>query len=117
MRTEFWGYAKNEDIQLSELIHENYQGIRPAPGYPACPDHTEKYKLFSLMNVTENIGIQLTESLAMYPASSVCGWYFSHPQSAYFGIGKILQDQLENYTQRKEYTIEEMTKWLSPILD
>ncbi len=117
VRTEFWGYAKNEDIQLSELIHENYQGIRPAPGYPACPDHTEKYKLFSLLNVTENIGIQLTESLAMYPASSVCGWYLSHPKSAYFGIGKILQDQLENYTQRKEYTIEEMTKWLSPILD
>jgi 5-methyltetrahydrofolate--homocysteine methyltransferase len=101
---------------MDDLIREKYQGIRPAPGYPACPDHTEKYKLFSLLNVTENIGITLTESLAMYPASSVCGWYFAHPQSKYFGIGKIDTDQLHDYAQRKGMSIEEAEKWLRPVM-
>lgn len=117
VRTETWGYVKDEQIALSELVHEEYQGIRPAPGYPACPDHTEKLKLFELLNATGNAGIELTESLAMYPAASVCGWYFSHPQSVYFGINKITQDQLENYTHRKGMSIDEMTRWLSPVLE
>ncbi|HRO43276.1 MAG TPA: methionine synthase [Flavipsychrobacter sp.] len=116
-RTEFWGYVKDESLTTEELVKEKYQGIRPAPGYPACPDHTEKYKLFDLLNATQNAGIQLTESLAMYPAASVCGWYFSHPQSTYFGVGKIMQDQLEDYTKRKKMNLEEMTKWLSPNLE
>lgn len=116
-RKEFWGYVKDEQIDVAELVKEKYQGIRPAPGYPACPDHTEKYKLFDLLGATENAGIQLTESLAMYPAASVCGWYFSHPQSTYFGIGKIQEDQLQDYAQRKGMSIEEATKWLSPILE
>jgi 5-methyltetrahydrofolate--homocysteine methyltransferase len=116
-RTEFWGYVKDEQLSSEDLVKEKYQGIRPAPGYPACPDHTEKYKLFELLNATENAGIQLTESLAMYPAASVCGWYFSHPQSTYFGIGKILDDQLQDYAKRKEMSIEDISRWLSPILD
>jgi 5-methyltetrahydrofolate--homocysteine methyltransferase len=116
-RKEFWGYAKDENITVPELVKEDYQGIRPAPGYPACPDHTEKHKLFALLNAQENAGIQLTESLAMYPAASVCGWYFSHPQSTYFGIGKISQDQLEDYARRKEMSVEEIGKWLSSNLD
>ena len=99
------------------MIKEEYVGIRPAPGYPACPDHTEKYKLFSLLNASENAGIELTESLAMYPAASVCGWYFSHPQSQYFGIGKIQEDQLNDYAARKRMPIEEATRWLRPILE
>jgi 5-methyltetrahydrofolate--homocysteine methyltransferase len=117
VRREFWGYAKEEQLNTDELIKETYQGIRPAPGYPACPDHTEKNKLFDLLQATDNVGIQLTESLAMYPAASVCGWYFSHPQSVYFGIGKILPDQLQDYTKRKGMKIDEMKKWLLPILD
>ena len=111
-RKEYWGYATHEHLTNDELIHEKYQGIRPAPGYPACPDHTEKYKLFDLLNVTENIGITLTESLAMYPASSVCGWYFAHPQSQYYGVGKIQQDQLEDYAKRKGMPLEEVERWL-----
>lgn len=117
VRKEFWGYVKEEHLSNEELIKEKYQGIRPAPGYPACPDHTEKYKLFNMLNVTENIGIELTESLAMYPASSVCGWYFANPQSQYFGLGKIQRDQLEDYTIRKGMPIEEMERWLSPVLE
>lgn len=116
-RKEFWGYVKDETLTNEELVKETYQGIRPAPGYPACPDHTEKYKLFDLLKATEHAGIQLTESLAMYPAASVCGWYFSHPQSSYFGINKIQEDQLVDYAQRKGMDIEEVKKWLSPILD
>lgn len=92
-------------------------GIRPAPGYPACPDHTEKYKLFDLLQVTQNIGIELTESLAMYPASSVCGWYFAHPQSQYYGVGKIQQDQFEDYAKRKGMSLETAEKWLRPVLE
>lgn len=117
VRTEFWGYAKNENISVDDLVKEKYQGIRPAPGYPACPDHTEKYKLFDLLQATENAGIQLTESLAMYPGASVCGWYFSHPESHYFGVGKILDDQLHDYAQRKGMSIEDMSRWLSPVLE
>lgn len=116
-RKEFWGYVPNENIPIPDLIKEQYQGIRPAPGYPACPDHTEKIKLFDMLNATEVAGITLTESLAMYPGAAVCGWYFSHPQSGYFGIGKILNDQLEDYTLRKQMPLEEVTKWLSPNLD
>jgi 5-methyltetrahydrofolate--homocysteine methyltransferase len=117
VRTEFWGYAKDEKIEIADLVKEKYQGIRPAPGYPACPDHTEKYKLFDLLKATETAGIQLTESLAMFPGASVCGWYFSHPESHYFGIGKILDDQLNDYTARKDMSLNEMTRWLSPVLD
>ena len=86
-------------------------------GYPACPDHTEKYKLFELLSATENVGIQLTESLAMYPAASICGWYFSHPKSQYFGVGKIAKDQLEDYATRKEWSIEKAERWLRPNLE
>ncbi len=117
VRKEYWGYAKDEQLKPEELIHEKYQGIRPAPGYPACPDHTEKIKLFDLLNATENIGIELTESLAMSPPASVCGWYFAHPQSHYFGLGKITKDQLENYANRKKMSIEEAERWLRPNLD
>ena len=116
-RTEFWGYANDEQLSNEQMISEDYQGIRPAPGYPACPDHTEKYKLFELLGGEEATGIHLTESLAMYPASSVCGWYFAHPESKYFGVGKIEKDQLEDYAQRKGMNIEEATRWLRPILE
>ena len=101
VRKEYWGYVKDEHLTNEELIKEEYKGIRPAPGYPACPDHTEKYKLFELLGGEETTGITLTESLAMYPAASVCGWYFSHPQSQYFGVGKIQPDQLDDYTKQK----------------
>ncbi len=116
-RTEYWGYVKDEGLSNEQLIKEEYQGIRPAPGYPACPDHTEKYKLFKLLGGEEATKIHLTESLAMYPAASVCGWYFAHPQSKYFGVGKIEKDQLDDYTQRKGMSEEEMTRWLRPILE
>jgi len=117
VRKEYWGYAANEAFQNEELISEKYQGIRPAPGYPACPDHTEKVRLFELLNVEKMTGISLTESLAMYPASSVSGFYFSHPQSTYFGLGKIAKDQVEDYAKRKGMSIEEVEKWLSPVLN
>ena len=116
-RKEFWGYAKDENLNNESLINEQYVGIRPAPGYPACPDHTEKYTLFQLLDTEKNTGIRLTESLAMYPASSVCGWYFAHPQSQYFGVGKIGQDQVLDYTQRKNKPLEYITKWLQPVID
>ena len=116
-RTEYWGYVKDEGLSNEQLIKEEYQGIRPAPGYSACPDHTEKYKLFKLLGGEEATKIHLTESLAMYPAASVCGWYFAHPQSKYFGVGKIEKDQLDDYTQRKGMSEEEMTRWLRPILE
>jgi 5-methyltetrahydrofolate--homocysteine methyltransferase len=116
-RKEFWGYDKDEHLSNEELIKEQYTGIRPAPGYPACPDHTEKYKLFDLLKATDTVGIQLTESLAMYPASSVCGWYFSNPKSQYFGVGKIQRDQLEDYANRKSMPINLAEKWLSPVLE
>jgi 5-methyltetrahydrofolate--homocysteine methyltransferase len=116
-RKEFWAYDTEENLDTQQLIKEEYAGIRPAPGYPACPDHTEKYKLFQLLGGEEATGIHLTESLAMYPAASVCGWYFAHPQSKYFGVGKIEKDQLADYTKRKGMSTEEMTRWLRPILE
>ena len=116
-RKEFWGYAKDEQLNNKELIEEKYSGIRPAPGYPACPDHTEKYKLFQLLDATKNAGITLTESLAMNPPPSVCGWYFAHPESKYFGIGKIAKDQVEDYAKRKNMPLEEVERWLRPQLD
>jgi 5-methyltetrahydrofolate--homocysteine methyltransferase len=116
-RREYWGYAKDENLSNEELIKENYKGIRPAPGYPACPDHTEKLKLFDLLNAQENIGVELTESLAMNPPASVCGWYIAHPQSHYFGVGKIMQDQLEDFAKRKGMSIDEATRWLRPVLE
>jgi len=117
VRTNWWGYVSDEHLSNEELIKEKYQGIRPAPGYPACPDHTEKYKLFDLLQATANTGITLTESLAMYPASSVCGWYFANPQSHYFGIGKIQRDQLEHYAKAKGMPIELAERWLNSNLD
>jgi 5-methyltetrahydrofolate--homocysteine methyltransferase len=117
VRMEYWGYNKDEQLTNEQLIKEEYKGIRPAPGYPACPDHTEKTKLFELLAVSENIGIQLTESLAMDPPASVCGWYFAHPKSHYFGLGKIGRDQLQDYAMRKGMPLNEMERWLRPVLE
>jgi 5-methyltetrahydrofolate--homocysteine methyltransferase len=117
VRKEFWGYASEEHLSNEQLIKEEYLGIRPAPGYPACPDHTEKRKLFDMLNATREAGITLTESLAMYPASSVSGWYFANPESKYFGIGKIEKDQVIDYAARKEMPVEEVERWLRPNLD
>jgi 5-methyltetrahydrofolate--homocysteine methyltransferase len=116
IRTEFWGYAAEETISNEDLIRENYQGIRPAPGYPACPDHTEKETLFRILKATETAGISLTESMAMLPAASVSGWYFAHPQSKYFGLGKIAKDQVEAYANAKGQDTQTAERWLSPIL-
>ncbi len=113
VRREFWGYAPDEALGNEDLIREKYRGIRPAPGYPACPEHTEKAKLFALLDVTARTGIRLTESYAMYPAASVSGWYFAHPQARYFGVGKILDDQVEDYARRKGMSLEEARKWLA----
>lgn len=115
VRKELWGYAKNESFTNEELIDEKYQGIRPAPGYPACPDHTEKKLLFELLEA-EKAGIQLTESFAMWPGASVSGLYFSHPASRYFGLGKIDKDQVADYAARKGMSVEEVEKWLAPVL-
>jgi 5-methyltetrahydrofolate--homocysteine methyltransferase len=117
VRKEYWGYDNAESLDNEALIREDYNGIRPAPGYPACPDHTEKRKLFHLLDATNKINIQLTESLAMYPASSVCGWYFSHPDARYFGVGKIGKDQLKDYAERKGMSLEEAERWLRPVLE
>jgi 5-methyltetrahydrofolate--homocysteine methyltransferase len=116
VRREIWAYAPDEQLTSDDLIREKYRGIRPAPGYPACPDHTEKETLFKLLNARSVAGIQLTESLAMYPASSVCGWYFAHPDSKYFGLGKITDEQVQDYAARKNKPIDEMRKWLNPVL-
>ena len=116
-RKEFWGYATDENATPEELISEKYVGIRPAPGYPACPDHTEKKALFDLLQAEEKIGIQLTESFAMYPASSVSGFYFSNPESKYFPIGKIAKDQVKDYAERKGMGLELTEKWLAPVLN
>ncbi len=116
VRKEFWRYAANETLLNEELISEKYQGIRPAPGYPACPDHTEKENLFSLLKVEKNTGIYLTENFAMLPASSVSGFYFSHPESHYFGIGKIADDQVVDYAKRKKMDLDLIKKWLAPCL-
>lgn len=117
VRKEIWGYGATEQLTNDDLIKEEYRGIRPAPGYPACPDHTEKWTLFRLLDAEKNTGITLTDSLAMYPASSVSGWYFAHPLSKYFGIGRIERDQVENYANRKKQSIAYIEKWLSPNLN
>jgi 5-methyltetrahydrofolate--homocysteine methyltransferase len=117
VRKELWGYQADEVLSNDELIAEKYQGIRPAPGYPACPDHTEKAILFDLLDAEKEAGVKLTESYAMYPASAVSGFYIAHPQAKYFGLGKILEDQLENYAARKGKPTDEMRKWLMPNLN
>ncbi len=116
VRKKYWGYAPNETLKNEELIKESYKGIRPAPGYPACPDHTEKIGLFELLDATALTGVTLTDSLAMLPASSVSGWYFGHPQSKYFGLGKIAMDQVEDIAKRKGIDVEEMERWLSSVI-
>jgi 5-methyltetrahydrofolate--homocysteine methyltransferase len=117
VRTELWGYAPDESLAPDELLRESFQGIRPAPGYPSQPDHTEKATLFSLLDATASIGVELTESFAMWPGSSVSGLYFAHPEAKYFGVGKIKRDQLASYAQRKGWTVEEAETHLAPILD
>lgn len=114
VRTEIWGYVESEELTNEELIKESYKGIRPAPGYPACPDHLEKQTIWDLLKVEERIGVKLTDSLAMWPASSVSGYYFANPKSRYFGLGKIKEDQVADYAERRGISIEEATKWLSP---
>ncbi len=116
VRTEFWGYDAEETLDNEALISEKYRGIRPAPGYPACPDHTEKPLLWNLLDVEKNTGITLTESYAMYPTAAVSGFYFSHPNSRYFGLGKINRDQLNDYAHRKGMENAQMERWLSPNL-
>jgi 5-methyltetrahydrofolate--homocysteine methyltransferase len=117
VRREFWGYEPGEALNKEELIAERYRGIRPAPGYPAQPDHTEKGTLFALLGAESAIGVTLTESFAMWPGASVCGLYFSHPESYYFGVGKIERDQVEDYARRKDQTLAETERWLAPILN
>jgi len=116
VRKSTWGYEPTESFDNEALIKEKYRGIRPAPGYPACPDHTEKIGLFDLLNVPDLTGITLTDSLAMMPAASVSGWYFAHPQSKYFGVGKISQDQVNSLAERKGYPVDKMERWLSSSL-
>ena len=116
VRKEYWGYASDEKLSNKELINETYKGIRPAPGYPACPDHLEKKTLWDLLKVEEEIGVTLTESLAMWPAAAVSGYYFAHPEARYFGLGKIKEDQLVSYSQRRKISLEEARKWLNPNL-
>ena len=117
MRREFWGYAPDEALDNESLIGEKYRGIRPAPGYPACPDHTEKTTLFRLLDATKNAGIELTEGFAMYPAAAVSGWYFSHPGSQYFVVGRLTKEQVVDYAKRKDWTLAEAERWLAPNLD
>ncbi len=116
VRTEYWGYANQENLTNEELIAEKYKGIRPAPGYPACPDHLEKHTIWDLLKVEENIGVYLTESLAMFPTASVSGYYFGSPHAKYFGLGKIAEDQLKEYSVRKGISLQEARKWLNPNL-
>jgi len=117
VRREFWAYAPDEQLSAENLVLEKYQGIRPAPGYPAQPDHTEKETLFALLDAERNAGVKLTESYAMWPGSSVSGLYFSHPDSFYFGVGKIERDQVDDYAARKGMTPAEVERWLAPILN
>jgi 5-methyltetrahydrofolate--homocysteine methyltransferase len=116
VRKEHWGYAKSEILSNDELIKERYKGIRPAPGYPACPDHTEKRTIWEVLNVTKTIGVELTESLAMWPAASISGYYFANEQSRYFGLGKITDEQVEDFAKRKNMDVETAKKWLNPNL-
>jgi len=117
VRKEFWGYAANENVPIAEILHEKYQGIRPAPGYPACPEHSEKRELFDLLDTEKHTGIFLTENFAMYPAASVSGYYFAHPQAQYFNLGKISKDQVEDYARRKNLTVEEVERLLNVNLN
>jgi 5-methyltetrahydrofolate--homocysteine methyltransferase len=117
VRKEFWGYDTSEILDNQQLIEEEYKGIRPAPGYPACPDHTEKATLWELLKPEQNAGITITESFAMYPTAAVSGWYFSHPDSKYFGLGQISKDQVEDYAERKGMGLEEAERWLAPVLN
>jgi len=117
VRKEFWAYAPDEAFSNEELIAESYNGIRPAPGYPAQPDHTEKGTLFKLLDAENGSGVKLTENYAMWPGSSVSGLYFSHPESRYFGVGKIERDQVEDYARRKSWTLQEAERWLGPVLN
>jgi 5-methyltetrahydrofolate--homocysteine methyltransferase len=117
VRREFWAYAPDENLANDQLIAEAYRGIRPAPGYPAQPEHSEKGTLFKLLDAEARAGVKLTESFAMWPGSSVSGFYFSHPQSRYFGVGKIEKDQVEDYARRKGWTLQEAERWLAPILN
>jgi 5-methyltetrahydrofolate--homocysteine methyltransferase len=113
---EYWGYAPAEALDNEALIAERYVGIRPAPGYPACPEHTEKRTIFELLGATHRAGIALTDSYAMLPAASVSGWYFAHPEAHYFGLGRIGRDQVEDYARRKGMEVEEAERWLGPNL-
>ncbi|HEY8682017.1 MAG TPA: vitamin B12 dependent-methionine synthase activation domain-containing protein, partial [Rhodanobacter sp.] len=117
VRREFWGYAPDESLDNEALVAEKYRGIRPAPGYPACPDHTEKTTLFELLDVTKNTGIELTEGFSMYPAAAVSGWYYSHPDSQYFVVGRLTREQVEDYARRKGWTMVEAERWLASNLD
>jgi 5-methyltetrahydrofolate--homocysteine methyltransferase len=117
VRKDYWGYGKDEVLSNEDLIKEKYIGIRPAPGYPACPDHTEKNDLFKLLDATKVTGVSLTDSLAMLPASSVSGWYFSHPDSKYFGLGKITNEQVEDIAIRKGVDFSVMERWLSSVIN
>ncbi|WP_318837199.1 MULTISPECIES: methionine synthase [unclassified Providencia] len=116
VRMQYWGYADDENLSNEELIRENYQGIRPAPGYPACPEHTEKAKIWQLLDVETQIGMQLTSSYAMWPGASVSGWYFSHPESKYFAVAQLQKDQIEDYAKRKGMSVTELERWLAPNL-
>ncbi len=116
VRKEIWGYSKDENLSNDDLIKESYRGIRPAPGYPACPDHTEKIGLFELLDATAITGVSLTDSLAMLPASSVSGWYFGHPEAKYFGLGKITEEQVEDIANRKKIEGQRMERWLSSVM-
>nr|WP_243664634.1 vitamin B12 dependent-methionine synthase activation domain-containing protein [Rhodothermus marinus] len=116
VRRELWGYAPDERLTNEELIAERYRGIRPAPGYPACPDHTEKWTLWELLEAEHHTGIRLTEHLAMHPAASVCGYYLAHPEASYFNVGHLGMDQIEDYARRKGMTVEEVERWLAPRL-
>src|SRR3954464_12744716 len=117
VRRELWGYAPAEGLSNEDLIHEKYQGIRPAPGYPACPDHTEKGTIWRLLDVEANTGMKITESFAMWPGSSVSGMYFAHPESRYFVLGKLERDQVVDYSHRKNMSVAEVERWLGPNLN
>jgi 5-methyltetrahydrofolate--homocysteine methyltransferase len=117
VRTEFWGYAAGEKLGNADLVAEKYAGIRPAPGYPACPDHTEKGELFALLDAGKNADITLTEHFAMLPTAAVSGFYLAHPESRYFAIGKVERDQVTDYAHRKGMDLATMERWLAPILN
>jgi 5-methyltetrahydrofolate--homocysteine methyltransferase len=116
VRKEIWGYVKDEDLSLDEIHLGKFRGIRPAPGYPACPDHSEKSEIFKILDASKNTGISLTESYMMVPAASVCGWYFANPDAKYFSVGKISNEQLKDYARRKNWSVEEAKKWLAAVI-